>query len=164
MYISNPYEKYDTAITKCPHEQKFTKMQIIRIAFTRLNDTVISYRVYMKVQFMLIKYTSNSITHALPVEVYRQTDFTPKRVVVSRYMQPLRNFVPECRSRSGTTTGVNSRQCDSRRYGILCWYRVNKYRATRGNRSELAPARTSPRCHVNTPIRSIVKTEGKLVK
>ena len=29
-------------------------------------------------------YTSNSITHALPVQVYRQTDFTPKRVVVSR--------------------------------------------------------------------------------
>ena len=34
--------------------------------------------------FMLIKYTSNSITNALPVQVYRQTDFTPKRVVVSR--------------------------------------------------------------------------------
>ena len=29
------------------------------------------------------------------------------------------------------------------------WYHVNKYRATRGNRSELAPARKSPRCHVN---------------
>ena len=59
-------------------------------------------------------------------------------------MSPLRNFVPEWYSRSGTTTGVSSRQCDSRRYGILCWYHVNKHRATRGNRSELAPARTSP--------------------
>ena len=36
---------------------------------------------------MLIKYVwfqIANITHALPVQVYRQTDFTPKRVVVSR--------------------------------------------------------------------------------
>ena len=31
------------------------------------------------------------------------------------------------------------------------WYHVNKYRALRWNRSELAPARKSSRCHVNTP-------------
>ena len=31
------------------------------------------------------------------------------------------------------------------------WYHVNKYRAMRGNQSELAPGRKSPRCHVNTP-------------
>ena len=132
---------------------------------------------------------------ALPVPEYRQTDFTPKRVVVSRlhfisrylkvyfmlikctrgsksrypfqstdrpishrngwsfrvYMIPLRDFVPEWNSRPGTTTGVNSRRGDSRRHDILWWYHVNKYRAMRGNRSELAPGRTSPWCHVNTP-------------
>ena len=40
----------------------------------------------------------------------------------------------------------------SRRHNILWWYHVNKYRAMRGNRSELAPGRKSPRCHVNTPL------------
>ena len=39
-----------------------------------------------------------------------------------------------------------------RRHGILWWYHVNKFRVMRGNRSELAPARMSPRCHVNTPL------------
>ena len=32
----------------------------------------------------------------------------------------------------------------------LGWYHVSKYRAMKGNRSDLAPARKSPRCHVNT--------------
>ena len=77
------------------------------------------------------------------------------------YMLPLRNFVPEWYSRSGTTTGVNSRRCDSRWYGILCWYHVNKYRATRGNRNELAPARKSPRCHVNTPWNTFYCENGR---
>ena len=39
-----------------------------------------------------------------------------------------------------------------RRHGILWWYHVNKYRAMRGNRSELAPGRKSLRCHVNTSL------------
>ena len=56
------------------------------------DDRVISYRVYVKVNFMLIKYTSNSITHALPVQVYRQTDFAPKRVVVSGLHATLAKF------------------------------------------------------------------------
>ena len=68
------------------------------------------------------------------------------------YMIPLRDFVPEWNSRPGTTTGVNSR-----RDGWLAptWHFVlvscKQYRAVRGNRSELALARRSPRCHVNTP-------------
>jgi len=67
------------------------------------------------------------------------------------YMIPLRDFVPEWNSRPGARTGVNSRRGDSRRHNILWWYHVNKYKAMRGNRSELAPGRKSPRCHVNTP-------------
>ena len=63
------------------------------------------------------------------------------------YMMPLRNLVPEWNSRPGATNGVNSR-----RHDILWWYHINKCRAMRGNRSELAPARKSPRCHVNTPL------------
>ena len=68
------------------------------------------------------------------------------------YMIPLRNLVPEWNSRPGARTWVNSRRDDSRRHDILWWYHVNKCRAMRGNRSELAPARKSPRCHVDTPL------------
>ena len=61
-------------------------------------------------------------------------------------MIPLRDLVPEWNSRSGTTIGVNTRRGDSRRHDIWWWYHVNKYRAMRGNGSELAPRRKSPRC------------------
>ena len=47
---------------------------------------------------------------------------------------------------------MNSPRGDSRWHNILWWYHVNKYRATRGNRSELVPGRKLPRCHVNTPL------------
>ena len=63
----------------------------------------------------------------------------------------LRDFVLELNSRPGSRTGVNSRRGDSRWHDILWWDHVNKYRTMRGNRSELAPGRKSPRCHVNTP-------------
>ena len=35
-------------------------------------------------------------------------------------------------------------------HDILWWYHVNKYRAMRGNRSELSLAQKLPGCHVNT--------------
>ena len=88
-----------------------------------------------------------NVTHALPVPVYRQTDFTPKWVVVSRLHDAVARFrtgvkfSPRCENRG-----------DPRRHNILWWYHVNKYRAMRGNRSELAPGRKSPRCHVNTSL------------
>ena len=62
----------------------------------------------------------------------------------------LRNLVPEWNSRPGARTAVNSRRGDSRQHDTLWWYHVNKCRALRGNRSELAPERKSSRCHVNT--------------
>ena len=129
------------------------------------NDFFISYLVYivtgsfhislfddtLHVDNIHVRFKIANITHALPVPVYQQTDFTPKRVVVSR----LHNTV--ARFRAGTTTGVNSRRGDSRRHDILWWYHVNKCRAMTGNRSELTPGRVhsvrkSPRCHVNTPL------------
>ena len=58
-------------------------------------------------------------------------------------------FSPRCENRSELTPG------DSRRHDTLWWYHVNKCRAMRGNRSELAPARKSPRCHVNTPLHAV---------
>ena len=39
---------------------------------------------------------------------------------------------------------------------ILWSYHVNKYRAMRGIPNELAPARKSPRCHVNTPLADLL--------
>ena len=45
---------------------------------------------------MLIKYTRDSkianVTHALPIPVYQETDFTPKRVVVSRLHDTIVRF------------------------------------------------------------------------
>ena len=110
---------------------------------------------YLKVHFMLIKYTCDSKSQTLRMRYPFQSTGRP---ISHRngwsfrvYMIPLRDFVPEWNSRPGTRTGVNSRRGDSRRHDILWWYHVNKYRAMRGNRSELAPGRKSPRCHVNTP-------------
>ena len=78
-----------------------------------------------------------------------RSSLTAERVVVLRLHDTVAKF----------RTGVNSRRCDSHGYDILWWYHVNKYRAMRGNRSELAPAWNSPRCHVNTPLRRSSRSE-----
>ena len=110
---------------------------------------------YLKVNFMLIKYTCGSKSQTLCMHYLFQSTGRP---ISHRngwsfcvHMIPLRDFVLEWNSHPGTRTGVNSRQGDLRQHDILWWYHVNKYRAMRGNRSELAPKRKSPRCHVNTP-------------
>ena len=73
------------------------------------DDFLISYRVYMMTgSFFTLLFNGTfhvdkihvwlkiaNITHALPVPVYRQTDFTPKWVVVSHLHDTLRDFVPE---------------------------------------------------------------------
>ena len=120
------------------------------------DDFFISYRVYMTtgsfhillfegtlhVDKIHVRFKIANIAHALPVPVYRQTDFTPKRVVVSRLHDTVARF----------RTGVKFSPPNSRRHDILWWYHVNKCRATRGNRSEQTTSRRSPRCHVNTPL------------
>ena len=105
---------------------------------------------------MLIKYTFSSKSQTLRMRYPFQSTGRP---ISHRngwsfcvYMIPLRDFVPEWNSRPGARTGVNSRRGDSCRHNILWCYHVNKYRAMRGNRSELGPGRKSPRCHVNTPL------------
>ena len=89
-------------------------------------------------------------------------------VVVSRLHDTVVRFRTAVNSRQGTTTEVNSRRGDLRRHDILWWYHVNKFRAMRGNRSELAPARKSPWCHVNTPLldpeMTLFRSEGLLVR
>ena len=126
------------------------------------DDFLISYRVYMMTRSFHIslfegtlQYTCDSKSQTLRMRYPFQSTGRP---ISHRngwsfrvYMIPLRDFVPEWNSRPGTRTGVNSRRGDSRQHDILWWYHVNKYRAMRGNRSDLAPGRKSPRCHVNTP-------------
>ena len=82
----------------------------------------------------------------LPVPVYRQTDFNPKRGVVSRFNDTVAKFRTGVKFSLRYKNRVNSRRCDSRLrlYDILLWYHVKKYRATKGNRSELAPAQNAP--------------------
>ena len=81
-----------------------------------------------------------NITHALPVPGHRQTEFTPERVFVSRSHDTVARF----------RTGVKFSPRYNNR-GELTSHRVNKCRTMTGNRSQLAPARKSPRCHVNAP-------------
>ena len=121
------------------------------------DDFLISYRVYMMtgsfrislfqgplhVDKINVSFKIANITHALLVPVYRQTDFPPERVDVSRLHDTVAKSRTREKSRPGATTGVNSRRGDSRRHDILWWYHVNKCRAMRGNRSELAPPRES---------------------
>ena len=124
------------------------------------DDFFISYRVYimtgsfhislfegtLHVDKIHVRFKIANITHALPVPVYRQTDFTPKRVVVSRLHDTVARF------RTGVKFSPRySNRGDSHQHYILSWYRVNKCRAMRGNPSELTLARKSPRCHVNSP-------------
>ena len=117
-----------------------------RIAFTLWQGHFISR--YLKEHFMLIKYTRDSNSQTVRMRFPFQSNdrqISHRNVWSFRvYMIPLRDFAPEWNSSLGTTTGVNSRWHD-----ILWRYHVNKCRTVRGNRSELSPARKSPRCHVN---------------
>ena len=67
------------------------------------DDFLISYMMTVSFHILLFKGTFHvdkihvwfkiaNITHALPVPVYRQTDFTPKRVVVSRLHDTVARF------------------------------------------------------------------------
>ena len=125
------------------HRPKFhTGMTFwFRIAFTWWVGHFISC--YLTVHFMLIKYTLGSKSQTIRMRYPFQSTGRP---ISHRngwsfrvYMIPLRDFVLEWNSRSGVRTGVNSRRGDSRRHNILWWYHVNKYRAMRGNQSELTP-------------------------
>ena len=103
---------------------------------------------YLKVHFMLIKYTCDSKSQTLRMRYPFQSTGRP---ISHRngwsfrvYMIPLRDFVPEWNSRPDTTTGVNSRRGDSRRHEILWWYHVNKYRATREPEWTRSGAKVAP--------------------
>ena len=104
------------------HVQQFFFFTFLYCCFTRLSGCLhekprtsasfipgwlfISYRVYimtgsfhislfegtLHVDKIHVWFKIANITHALPVPVYRQTDFTPKRVVVSRLHDTVARF------------------------------------------------------------------------
>ena len=136
------------------------KFVLARVSYR--DDFLISYRIYMMtgsfhvslfegtlhVDKIHMWFKIANIMHALPIPVYRQTDFTPILIPLI----PLWDFVPEWNSRPSTRTRVNWRRGDSRRHDILWWNHVNKYRAMRGNWSELAPGRKSPPVSCKHPL------------
>ena len=80
------------------------KLAPVRVSYW--DDFLISYRVYIMTgsfHILLLKGTFHvdkiqswfkiaNITHGLPIPVYRQTDFTLKRVVVSRLHDTVARF------------------------------------------------------------------------
>ena len=130
-----------------------------RIAFTWWLGHFISC--YLKVHFMLIRYTCGSNSQTLRMRNQFQCTGRPISHRNGWSFSRLHDTVARLRTgvkfSPGTRTGVNSRRGDSRRHDILWWYHVNNYRAMRGNRSELALGRNSPQCHVNTPLYEILE-------
>ena len=84
--------------------ENMRKLAPARVSYR--DDFFISYRVYimtgsfhislfegtLHVDKIHVWFKIANITHALPVPVYRQTDFTPKRVVVSRLHDTVARF------------------------------------------------------------------------
>ena len=136
-----------------------------RIAFTWWLGHFISR--YLKVHFMLIKYTCDSKSQTLRMRYPFQSTGRP---ISHRngwsfhiYMIPFRDFVPEWNSRSSTTTGVNSRRGDPRRHDIFWWYHVKKYRAmSRLSCSDRASGKVSrSTCFARMDLNHIINSRGK---
>ena len=102
---------------------------------------------YLNVHFMSINYTCDTKSQTLRIRYPFQSTVRPifHRSTVARFRTRVK-FSPRYNNRGELTL---------RQHDILWWYHVNKCRAMRGNRSELAPGRKSPRCHVNTPLERV---------
>ena len=127
----------------CLHEKTRTgKSFILQWLFDfvsrLLNDQLISYlaiwRYILHGEKIHVLFKVANITHALPVAVYRQTDFTLNVWLFPIEMILLWCFVPEWISHLGTSNRVNLRWGDSCRHDILWRYHVKKCGAMRGNR------------------------------
>ena len=83
---------------------------------------------YLKVHFILVKYTCDSKSQTLPTYYPFQSTGRPishwNAWSFHVYMILLWDFEPEWISRPSTTTGVNSRRGDSRRYDISWRYQM----------------------------------------
>ena len=83
--------------------------KLVPVQVSYQDDFLISYRVYMMtgsfhislfkgtlhIDKIHMRFIIANITHAPPVPVYRQTDFTQKRVVVSRLHDTVARFCTE---------------------------------------------------------------------
>ena len=110
---------------------------------------------HLKVHFVLIKYTCDSKLQTLRMRYLFQSTCRPisHRNVWSFcvYMIPMRDFVPEWNSPSRYKNRgelMPGWLVPAQHFVVVSW---NKYKAMRGNQSELAPGWKSPRCNVNTP-------------
>ena len=70
--------------------------------------------------------------HALSQDS-RENDFTLGQTVITPLHDITMTFHIGIKSYSATVTGVKLHRFDLLRYEILCWYHINKYRATGGN-------------------------------
>ena len=96
-----------------------------------------------------------NITHALPVPVYRQTDFTPKRVVVSRLHDTVARFrtwvsgvefLPRYNNPGWTQAGVT--RAGMTFCGGIMWTNIEEWEGT----GVISSVRKSPLSHVNAPL------------
>ena len=98
---------------------------------------------YLKVHFMLIKYMCDLKSQTLRMRYPFQFTGTPishrNKWSFRIYMIPLRDFLPWYNNWGELMPGDLHRHHD-----VLWWYHVNKFRAMRGNPSELAPAWKGP--------------------
>ena len=132
-------------LSGCLHEKTRTGTSFIsRWLFyfvSRLHyDWVTSYLKIWRLHFMLIKYTCDSKSQTLRMA-------TCSSLLADRF----HNIMGSCSRLHDTVARFRTGVKFSPRHDILWWYHVDKYKAIRGNWSDLALARKSPQCHVNTP-------------
>ena len=142
-----------------------------RCEFQYRDDFLISYRVYMMTGLFHISLfegtlhvdkihvsdmcdsKSQTLRMRYPFQSTGRPIFTPKLLVGLRLHYTVARFRTGAKFSSQYNNRGEPTRGDSRRHDVLWWYHVNKCRAMRGNRSELALVRKSPRCHVNTSCR-----------
>jgi len=119
LFFSETYIKWKHYIRGCLHEKTCTGTRFIPTWLfdfvSRLQDDWVIHISFFEgtlhVDKMHVWFKIANITHALPVPVYRQTDFTPKRVVVSCLYDTVARFctgvkfLPRCDNRSELTPG-----------------------------------------------------------
>ena len=129
------------------------KLAVVQVSYR--DDFFISYHVYMMTgsfHILLFEYTRDSKSQTLCMQYLFQSTGTlishRNKWSFHIYMIPLRDFLPWYNNRGELTPGDLQRHHD-----VLWWYHVNKSRATRGNRSELVPARKAPLVSCKHPLK-----------
>ena len=123
------------------------KLALAQVSYR--DDFFISYRVYMMTgsfHILLFEGTLHvdkihvwfkiaNITHVIHVQSTGTPISHRNKWLFRIYMIPLQDFLPWYNNRGELMPGDLHRH-----YDVLWWYHVNKFRAMRGNPSELVPA------------------------